>query len=101
MGRPSSGASRSATSLSDSFLDEGEGQGALLLRYEDLVGDPGTLKTLAEHLGSRVDEEVLVARLGGSKGRAAVGIGARLLCATRHRALMARLGYQARWAGGE
>jgi hypothetical protein len=81
--------------LSDSFLTEREGLGALLVRYEDLVDGSGT-KAVAEALGSRIDEDVLAARVGASERRAAIGVGARLLCATRHRALLARLGYEAR-----
>ena len=83
--------------LCDSFLSEREDLGALLVRYEDLVDGTET-KAIAEALGSRVDEDVLAARVGASERRAAIGVAARLLCATRHRALLARLGYETRSA---
>jgi hypothetical protein len=80
--------------LAASFAAEHEELGALLLRYEDLVGDGGAAKELADHVGCRIDPDVLRARIGASGGRRRDPRAARWLCAMRYREVMSSLGYR-------
>ena len=53
--------------VADSFLEAPDGLDAMLVRYEDLIGDPGELKRLAHHCGLEIDPSVLDVEIRGMR----------------------------------
>lgn len=51
--------------VADSFLEAGDGLDAMLLRYEDLIGDPAEVERLAHHCQLDVDPSVLSVEISG------------------------------------
>ncbi|MGI9590831.1 MAG: sulfotransferase family protein, partial [Myxococcota bacterium] len=51
--------------VTDSFLEAGAGLDALLLRYEDLIGDPKQVERLAQYCELDVDSSVLSVEIRG------------------------------------
>lgn len=78
-----------------SFVEEGPDLGALLLRFEDVVGQPGVSKALSGHVGCRIDPEVIEAPIGQSRRPGSVPWSARVEVRLRLGPLLRRLGYQA------
>jgi hypothetical protein len=52
--------------LSESFLSLATELPALVLKYEDLIADHGTISNLEQHLSIRVDRHVLTRKVGSS-----------------------------------
>jgi len=84
--------------LVQDFIDHGTALGGLVLRYEDLIGQPASLDALEAHLGLRLDRSVLDAQVGSSHaGRDAdrwLPLSDRLLLRHAVEPLAARLGYR-------
>jgi len=51
------------------FLERAQQLDAMLLRYEDLVGEAPPIERIESHLGIGVDRAVLEDKVGSSEGR--------------------------------
>ena len=78
----------------DSFVSHGDSVGALLVRYEDVVGETEkTLRRLSAHLDVRIDPGVLDARIGSRKTADQAGLVDRALLRMYSGHACAALGY--------